>query len=212
MSECDITERVLMSGPAVTYDEVMARWEPGARHRLGAAALELFAERGFEQTTVTDIAGRAGVTERTFYRHFGDKREVLFDQGEFQDYLTRATSERAAAGDPPLVAVATAFGQAAHDIFADRFDFVRRRSAVIAAHPELTERELGKMAKVAAALADTLQASGVDQYRARLAAESGVSAFRVAFARWVDDDRSASLTDLIEQTFDDLRMVTAETV
>jgi len=190
----------------------MARWEPGARYRLGTAALELFAERGFEQTTVTDIAARAGVTERTFYRHFGDKREVLFDGGgEFQDYLAQAVSERAAAGDPPLAAVATACTLASRDIFADRLEFARKRAAVIAAHPELLERELGKMAKIARALTDRLRAAGVDENRARLAAETGVAAFRVAFARWVAPDNASPLADLLEETLGDLRTITAET-
>ena len=191
----------------------MSRWEPGARLRLGAAALELFAERGFEQTTVTDIAARAGVTERTFYRHFGDKREVLFDGGPpLQDYLTRVTSERSAAGDPPLVAIGRAFEGAAHDVFGDRREFARRRSVVIAAHPELLERELGKTALIAAGLTDSLQAAGVGPSRARLAAETGVAAFRVAFARWVGPDDTASLADLIRETFDELRAVIAEPV
>ena len=189
----------------------MSRWEPGARLRLGAAALELFAERGFEQTTVTDIAARAGVTERTFYRHFGDKREVLFDGGPpLQDYLTRVTSERSVAGDPPLVAIGRAFEGAAHDVFGDRREFARRRSVVIAAHPELLERELGKTALIAAGLTDSLQAAGVGPSRARLAAEIGVAAFRVAFARWVGPDDTASLADLIRETFDELRAVIAE--
>ena len=56
----------------------MGRWEPDARGRLEQAALELFEERGYARTTVGDIASRAGLTERTFFRYFTDKREVLF--------------------------------------------------------------------------------------------------------------------------------------
>ena len=56
----------------------MVRWEPGSAERLQKAALELFATRGFEQTTATEIAQSVGLTERTFFRHFSDKREVLF--------------------------------------------------------------------------------------------------------------------------------------
>jgi AcrR family transcriptional regulator len=190
----------------------MVRWEPGARHRLGQAAFELFGECGFEQTTVTDIAGRAGVTERTFYRYFGDKREVLFDGGEeLRKYLVDATNERAAAGDPPLGAVAAAFIRSGHDIFADRLDFARRRAVIIAAHPELLERELSKMAMITGALAEGLQAAGVDELRARLAAESGVTVFRIAFARWVAADNTTPLADLLEETFAELRAVATET-
>jgi AcrR family transcriptional regulator len=190
----------------------MARWEPGARDRLGLAALELFGERGYEQTTVTDIAGRAGVTERTFYRHFGDKREVLFDGGDaFQEHITGATFERATAGDPPLGAVAAAFERVSRDVFADRLGFARTRSAMIGAHPELLERELWKMAKIVVALTSSLQAAGVEENRARLAAETGTAAFRVAFARWVAAGNTISLADLLEATFHDLRSLTTET-
>jgi AcrR family transcriptional regulator len=189
----------------------MVRWQPGARHRLGAAAFELFAERGFEQTTVTDIALRAGVTERTFYRYFGDKREVLFIGGdELQSYLVRVTSERAAAGDPPLLAVATAFERASHEIFADRLEFARQRSLVIDAHPELFERELWKMSKIARALADSLQAAGVAPSRAKLAAESGVTVFRIAFADWVAEGNTGPLAELLAATATELRAVTAD--
>ena len=204
MSDCDITS-------VLPYDGSMARWEPGARYRLGAAALELFAERGFEQTTVTDIAARAGVTERTFYRHFGDKREVLFDGGaDLQELLTRTAAERAAAGDPPLAAVAAAFDRASHEVFGDLLEFARRRAAVIAAHAELSEREAGKMAKIAVALTGTLQAAGIGDNKARVAADAGVAVFRIAFARWVAAGNAAPLADLLEETFDDLRAVTAE--
>src|SRR5215471_5784528 len=67
----------LMSAAVITYDRGMGRWEPNARGRLEQAALELFLERGFEQATVTEIARRAGLTQRTFFRYFADKREVL---------------------------------------------------------------------------------------------------------------------------------------
>jgi AcrR family transcriptional regulator len=189
----------------------MVRWEPGARDRLGMAAFELFAERGYEQTTVTDIAARAGVTERTFYRHFGDKREVLFADGsELQDYLTQAVSERAAAGDAPLAAVAAALQMASHDVFGDRLEFGRKRSAVITAHPELLERELWKMAKIGIAIAETLQAAGADENRARLAADTGIAALRVAYARWIAAGNTSSLAERLEETFEDLFVISGE--
>ena len=70
----------------------MGRWEPDARGRLMQAALELYGERGFEQTTVAEIAQRAGLTERTFFRHFADKREVLFS-GEVDDLVLSALAD-----------------------------------------------------------------------------------------------------------------------
>src|ERR1700721_4611160 len=73
---------------------VMSRWEPNARGRLEQAALDLYVERGFEQTTVADIAERAGLTERTFFRHYANKREVLFGgSAMMQDELLRALDE-----------------------------------------------------------------------------------------------------------------------
>src|SRR5215217_8219895 len=93
----------------------MARWEPNAEGRLREAAMELFAERGYEQTTVADIAERAGLTSRTFFRYFADKREVLFSSKEaFEQPLVDAL-EAAPAGAPPMAAVAAAL-----DAFAER--------------------------------------------------------------------------------------------
>src|ERR1039458_8546224 len=62
----------------ITYAVLMARWEPNARERLVRAALDLFTEQGYDATTVNEIADRAGLTKTTFFRHFPDKREVLF--------------------------------------------------------------------------------------------------------------------------------------
>jgi hypothetical protein len=70
-----------MSVAVINWDRDMTRWEPNARGRLEQAALALYGERGFENTTVAEIAARAGLTERTFFRHFADKREVLFAGG-----------------------------------------------------------------------------------------------------------------------------------
>ena len=80
----------------------MTRWEPGAPERLAQAALELYAERGFEQTTVAEIAKRAGLTERTFFRHFTDKREVLFaGQDDFQRLFVTEVEAAPADATPP---------------------------------------------------------------------------------------------------------------
>ena len=73
------------------YTVPVARWKPNARSRLEKAALELYSERGFQQVTVAEIAQRAGLTERTFFRHFADKREVLFPaDGQLQELLLSA--------------------------------------------------------------------------------------------------------------------------
>src|SRR5271166_5301144 len=127
-----------MSDTAITYDRSMVRWEPDARGRLERAAMELYSERGFEQTTVADIAARAGLTERTFFRHFTDKREVLFGgSADFQALIAeRVTGAPASMG--PLDVVAAAL-EATSDFFEERREFARQRHALIASHPELQE-------------------------------------------------------------------------
>src|SRR3954471_1117474 len=140
----------------------MTRWEPDARGRLHQAALELFAERGFDGTTVEDIAGRAGVTKRTFFRYFSDKREVLFPPGDEFASLFVTGLDSAPASASPLDAVTASLEAVAGGFPAPR-DYARQRRLVIAANPQLQERELVKMASVAGALADALRARGVEE-------------------------------------------------
>src|ERR1035437_10194474 len=129
----------------------MSRWEPNARGRLERAAMELYIERGFEQTTVAEIAARAGLTERTFFRHFADKREVLFaGAGELQDFLV-STLAGAPDSAAPIDAVAAAL-EAAGALLQERRDYAGQRPAVIAANVELQERGLIKLASPAPAL------------------------------------------------------------
>jgi AcrR family transcriptional regulator len=162
----------------------MGRWEPNAAGRLREAALELFEQRGFEQTTVAEIAARAGLTERTFFRHFADKREVLFRGSEqLRDTLVAAIEEAPAAA-PALEAVSAAL-DAAGTVFIR--ELARRRRAVILANPELQERELIKLASLAEALTDALRRRGVPDSVAGLAAETGIAVFRITFERWVTD-------------------------
>ena len=137
----------------------MGRWEPNARGRLEQAALELFVERGFEQTTVAEIAQRAGLTERTFFRHFTDKREVLFAGGSALQELLVTGVAQAPDGTAPLDAVSASL-QAAAPMLQQRGDYPSQRQAVIAANPELQERELIKMAGLAAAMAVALRDRG----------------------------------------------------
>jgi len=187
----------------------MARWQPGSQARLESAALELFVTRGYDQTTVAEIAAAAGVTDRTFYRYFADKREVLFGGGPaLTDVLVTAIRE-AAPGTSPLDAIALGLDRLATGLFADRLAIAVRRAAVVAAHPELQERELLKMASLAAAAAGALRERGVAEPGASLAADSGVAVFRIAFAQWVDGDGATSLAELIRSGMRDLRAVAA---
>ena len=163
----------------------MARWEPDSRGRLEQAALALYGERGFENTTVAEIAARAGLTERTFFRHFADKREVLFwGAGALQELLVTAVADAPDAA-APIDAVAAAL-DAAGALLEERRESARQRQAVIAASAELRERELIKLASLASALADALRRRGVKDPAATLSAEAGIAVFRVAFERWVD--------------------------
>jgi AcrR family transcriptional regulator len=196
-----------MSESVITYISGMARWEPNARSRLAQAALELYVQRGYEQTTVADIAEQAGLTERTFFRHFADKREVLFAGG---DHLREALVT-ALDGVPdtaaPLDAVAAAL-EAVVPFFADR-EWSKKRQAIITANPELQERELIKLASLASALADGLRRRGIKDPAASVAAEAGIAAFRVAFERWVTGAKKRDLTRLIKESIDELKALAA---
>jgi AcrR family transcriptional regulator len=186
----------------------MGRWEPNAHGRLEQAALELYSERGFEQTTVAEIAKRAGLTERTFFRHFADKREVLFwGAGALQEFLVNGVAD-APESLAPIDAVAAAL-EAAGALFSERRDFARRRQRIIAANSELQERELIKLASLSAALADTLRRRGVKDPAASLAAEAGIAVFKIAFERWVNETNQQDLSGLIRESLDELKAVTA---
>jgi AcrR family transcriptional regulator len=198
-----------MSATAITYHQGMSRWEPNARGRLEQTALELYGERGFEQTTVTEIANRAGLSERTFFRHFADKREVLFwGAGTLQERFV-STVASAPESATPIEAVASALQAAAALFPEDRREHAQRRQAVIAANPGLQERELIKLASLAAAIADALRGRGVTDPAASLTAEAGVAVFKVGFERWIDDANDTDLARLMTELLDELRAVTA---
>ena len=187
----------------------MGRWEPDARGRLVRAALELYAEHGYEQTTVVEIAGSAGVTERTFFRYFADKREVLFEgAGDLQAFVVGALAS-ASAQVPPIEAVAAAMEGAA-SLLQERRDFARQRAAVIAANPSLRERELLKLATLGAAAAEALHHRGVPDPGASLAAETGVTIFTIAFEQWIGDASSADFARCIRDALDQLKVLIAE--
>lgn len=186
----------------------MGRWEPGAGGRLREAALTLYLDHGFEQTMVDDIAERAGVTARTFFRYFADKREVLFDASAEVAVKSLAALEAAPATASPLHAVAAALDAAADIIGHDR-ELAGKRHAVIMANADLRERELIKLAQMSAALADGLRRRGVGDTEASLAAEAGFAVYRVAFQRWVDATDDLGLRDAIRRSFIQLRTLTA---
>jgi AcrR family transcriptional regulator len=187
----------------------MARWEPGARDRLQKAALELFSTRGFEQTTAADIAASVGLTERTFFRHFTDKREVLFHGQDafvqvFLDGVAAAPSDAS-----PLEVVAAAL-QSSTSFFPDeRRPYSRTRQTVIDANPALQEREVHKLAGLASSLAAALRARGVQEPTATLAAETGTTVFGVAFGQWIREGERRPLGEIATDVLGQLLALTA---
>jgi AcrR family transcriptional regulator len=188
----------------------MSRWEPNARGRLEQAALDLYQERGFEQTMVAEIAERAGLTERTFFRYFADKREVLFGGQDLLRTIYVRTIEAAPASTTPLDAVAAAL-EAAIPMFRERHELIRQRQAVIASNPGLQERELLKGALLTSAMADALRRRGVSDLEAILAAEVGALTFKIALDRWASEPNAQDLSRLTQASLDQLKGIVAGT-
>ena len=206
----DVITLAEMSVAVINYDRGMTRWEPNAAGRLAQAALELYSERGFEETTVAEIAARAGLTERTFFRHFADKREVLFAGAQMlQELVVTAVAD--APGSAAPIAAAAAGVEAAGALLQPRREYSRQRQTVIAANAELRERELIKLASLARAIAEALRARGVEDPAASLAAEAAIAVFRIAFERWTSTTKGPDLPQLIRDSLDELRAVTAGT-
>ena len=183
----------------------MPRWKPDAPERLQTAALELFDMQGFERTTIAEIVQRAELTQRTFFNHFADKREVLFGlSSELQREIVREIE----AGDdtlPPLDAVVRALEVVADKMFENRRAVMARRYAVVAANPELQERELGKNAALTEAIAAVLQARCGDPETALLTAGAAMLAQQVAFRQWTRPGETRTLHDLLQDALGALR-------
>lgn len=178
------------------------------RGRLQEAALELFRDAGYDRTTAAEIAARAGVTERTFFRYFADKREVLFD-GEAM--VREALTGSVAAAPPELGALDTlhrAF-HAFQPTLEKRWSFAKPRHDIIAGTPALRERDLAKMDALTDALAAALEARQVPGLRAALAARAGMAAFVQASTAWLEGD-GLGLGERIDRAFDELKALSAE--
>jgi AcrR family transcriptional regulator len=183
----------------------MGRWQPDSRGRLQEAALALYAERGFDQTTAAQIADRAGVTERTFFRHFADKREVLFGGSAVLEETIVAGVAGAPATDGPFHAVGRGLDAAAEILGESRRDLALQRLTVIAANPELHERELAKLAAYASSVADALHQRDVPEPQATMAAEAGMVVLRVALTEWAGYDDGRDLTTIMRDSFAEWR-------
>jgi AcrR family transcriptional regulator len=183
----------------------MARWQPDADKRLALAALDLFAEHGYENTTVIEIAERAGLTKSTFFRHFPDKREVL-SGGDTMPRLLAEGIAAAPAEAGPLEAIAHAFDAAGRTVFvpASR-DFGTRRRAVIAASAELQEREALKGLALVASIAGALRQRGLPDLTAQMAAQTGALALKLAYDRWLEPDNQAAFDTIARVILDELQ-------
>ncbi|MDJ0396368.1 helix-turn-helix domain-containing protein [Rhodococcus sp. G-MC3] len=186
----------------------MARWEPGARERLVVAAVDLYADQGYDATTVAQIAERAGVTKSTFFRYFPDKRELLVAGQETLSTLLAEGVGEAPAGASPLDAVASGLERASSAMGQMNRELAPRLQAAIAASSELQERDALKSVGLATAMTDALVARGVPEATAHLAAEMGVLAFKRAYAEWSKDDHSpdAALAPFTVAALDELRI------
>ena len=192
-----------MSSP-VPYYLPMPRWEPGARARLTQAAYELYFERGFEDVTVAEIAARAGLTKRTFFRYFEDKREVLFSGASaFQEAVVGLVVD-ASADVAPIDAVVAALA-AGGSTLTELGEGARGRQRLIDSSRELQEREMIKMAALTRAIDDALQRRGVPESVASITAQAGVAVFQTAFERWARQDAPDEFSHLIYSTLDELR-------
>ena len=187
----------------------MGRWQPGTRERLESAALDLFLEQGFTETTVPQSTARAGLTTRTFFRHFADKREVLFSGEESVPDRVAHLMAEAPPSLRPMELIGACLSPAAAQIFEGRsLDYVRRRRAVIDAEPALHERELRKFALLAQSLERGFRDRGVDDLTAQVAAELAVTTLRVAVTRWLEQHGDSDLPKVIDETLATIRHLT----
>ncbi|MDH2443810.1 helix-turn-helix domain containing protein [Amnibacterium sp. CER49] len=189
----------------------MGRWEPGARERLVLAAVDLFHEQGYDETTVAQIAERAGVTKSTFFRHFPDKREVLVAGQAALSALLAEGIREAPAGAAPLDAVAAGLRRAATAYGPVSREIAPRLEAVLAASEELRRRNAQKAVGMAAAMEEALVSRDVPAVTARLAAELGVLAHHAAFTRWAAEPTAPSeaMADYSVEALTELRRAAA---
>lgn len=176
------------------------------RKHLRECALELYGCRGYEQTTTAQIAARAGVTERTFFRYFADKREVLFEEEALRNTLLDSMAT-APATLAPLEALIWAFGLT-EPLLEEHRSSSELQLKIIAAAPALQERHLAKLASLTDHLASALRQRGIDDRQASLAAQVGMVAYGHAVGSWRGNP-SSTLTAHLLNAFDALRILSS---
>jgi AcrR family transcriptional regulator len=195
-----------MARRVIAYDHPVVRWSPDARGRLERAAFELFAEQGFAATTVPEITARAGLTTRTFFRYFADKREVFFAGDEIPE-VARDLIASAPAGIDPVTLLEQGLRQVAADRFDGRWHEVRLRRGLVLADPSLRERDAQKRDDLVAVIRPGLEARGVDPLEAALLAELTVLVLHVALEAWLDHPTDESMSEVVVRCFARLRTV-----
>jgi AcrR family transcriptional regulator len=185
------------------------RWQPNPREQLTQAALSLFIERGYENTTVVNIVERAGLGKTTFFRYFRDKREVLFGTDAPVDVAGEIAA--APAGASPLEAVAAALDAAGAQAFTPaRRETLALRQSVIDANPELQEREALKSIGLAASMTDALRRRGVPDLTSSVTAQLGTLTLKIAFDRWIAAAGTADFAPLARQALSEVRAAAAQ--
>jgi len=199
-----------MTRHVIAYDAAVGRWQPDARERLERAALELFVEQGFPETTVPQITARAGLTTRTFFRHFTDKREVLFaGEGEIPAQVAQLMAD-APVPLSPMALIVDGLQTFAATRFEGQREHLRIRRAVIQADEGLRERELRKLAALSDAIRQGFRDRGVDDVTSTLAAQVAVTVFSVSVGRWLDSEVEQPLAGVVLDTLGALQSVTAD--
>ncbi len=183
----------------------MSRWRPGARERLERAALELFTRDGFAETTVPEITARAGLTTRTFFRYFADKREVLFAAEQELPDLVASLMAQAPPGLDAMGVTAWGLDRVATTRFQGLHEQLRVRRAVIRGDDGLQERELHKLSVLTGAIEEGFRDRGLDGVSAALAARIATAVFDVSLDRWLDQDGGQPLAQLLRESFDALQ-------
>jgi AcrR family transcriptional regulator len=201
---------MLMLPSHIAYHGPVSRWEPNTRARLVRAAVELFADQGYDATTVSEIAERAGgLSKMTFFRHFADKREVLFAGQDMMGQLLADAIAAAPGPATPLQAVAAGLDAMAARTPNDRREFAVRLRGVIIANAELRERAVAKRFALTEAVTAALEKRGVPGLTAGLAAELGIRAYYRAYEQWADSPGERTLADFTRQSLDELRTASA---
>jgi AcrR family transcriptional regulator len=184
------------------------RWSPDARGRLERAAFELFAEQGYQATTVPQITARAGLATRTFFRYFTDKREVIFAGDEIPD-LARAAIEAAPQGVAPLDIVVHGLRAVADERFEGRHGEVGSVRRLVLSESSLRERDARKRADLTDAVREAFVNRGLDPSEAAVIAETTVMLFHLALEAWLTGPAGRRMADVVDEQLSVLRGVLA---